>query len=91
MKGISTHGRDHRMILRRDDPAVPALKQLGEPLYLTETNPTAENLAQYIARRIWKYFKLDAYWIQVCVQEGASAGAYVHWPQVEREKPACCG
>jgi len=39
---------DHRMILRRDDPAVPALKQLGEPMYLLDTNPTAENLARLI-------------------------------------------
>jgi 6-pyruvoyltetrahydropterin/6-carboxytetrahydropterin synthase len=39
---------DHRMILCRDDPAVPVLKQLGEPLYLIDTNPTAENIAKLI-------------------------------------------
>jgi 6-pyruvoyltetrahydropterin/6-carboxytetrahydropterin synthase len=39
---------DHRMILCRDDPAVPLLKQLGEPLYLIDTNPTAENIAKLI-------------------------------------------
>jgi 6-pyruvoyltetrahydropterin/6-carboxytetrahydropterin synthase len=39
---------DHRMILRRDDPAVPALQQAGEPIYLLEGNPTAENLARLI-------------------------------------------
>ena len=39
---------DHRMILRRDDPAVAALRELGEPLYLIETNPTAENIAKLI-------------------------------------------
>lgn len=39
---------DHRMILHRDDPAVPALQALGEPLYLVETNPTAENIAKLI-------------------------------------------
>jgi 6-pyruvoyltetrahydropterin/6-carboxytetrahydropterin synthase len=39
---------DHRMILHRDDPAVPALKQLGEPLFLIDRNPTAENIAQLI-------------------------------------------
>ena len=39
---------DHRMILRRDDPAVAALKQLGEPLYLLDVNPTAENIARLI-------------------------------------------
>jgi 6-pyruvoyltetrahydropterin/6-carboxytetrahydropterin synthase len=39
---------DHRMILARDDPAVGTLKAMGEPIYLTETNPTAEHLAQLI-------------------------------------------
>ncbi len=39
---------DHRMILRRDDPVVPFLKQLGEPLHLIDANPTAENIAKLI-------------------------------------------
>lgn len=39
---------DHRMILRRDDPAVPLLEQLGEPLFLMDENPTAENIAKLI-------------------------------------------
>jgi len=39
---------DHRMILHRDDPAVPALRDLGEPMYLVDTNPTAENIARLI-------------------------------------------
>jgi len=39
---------DHRMILHRDDPAVPHLTQLGEPLYLMDANPTAENIARLI-------------------------------------------
>jgi 6-pyruvoyltetrahydropterin/6-carboxytetrahydropterin synthase len=39
---------DHRMILCRADPAVPVLQKLGEPLYLIDTNPTAENIAKLI-------------------------------------------
>ena len=39
---------DHRMILHKDDPAIPFMKQLGEPLYLIDTNPTAENIAKLI-------------------------------------------
>ena len=39
---------DHRMILHREDPAVPALQALNEPLYLIEDNPTAENIAKLI-------------------------------------------
>ena len=39
---------DHRMILHREDPAVPILQQMNEPLYLLEVNPTAENIAKLI-------------------------------------------
>jgi 6-pyruvoyltetrahydropterin/6-carboxytetrahydropterin synthase len=39
---------DHRMVLHREDPAVPMLEKLGEPLFLMDVNPTAENIAQLI-------------------------------------------
>lgn len=39
---------DHHMLLRRDDPVVPYLKQLGEPMFLMDANPTAENIAKLI-------------------------------------------
>ena len=39
---------DHKMLLRRDDPVIPALSELGEPLYLLDVNPTAENIAKHI-------------------------------------------
>jgi 6-pyruvoyltetrahydropterin/6-carboxytetrahydropterin synthase len=42
---------DHRMILHRDDPAAPLLSQLGEPLFLVDFNPTAENIARLIYER----------------------------------------
>ena len=42
---------DHRMILHRDDPAVPPLRELGEPLYLVDFHPTAENLARHLFER----------------------------------------
>ena len=37
---------DHRMILCKDDPVVPLLEDLGEPLHLIDANPTAENIAK---------------------------------------------
>ena len=40
---------DHRMILHREDPIVPLLEKQGEPMYLLEVNPTAENIAKLIA------------------------------------------
>jgi 6-pyruvoyltetrahydropterin/6-carboxytetrahydropterin synthase len=39
---------DHRMLLHRDDPAIDALRKLGEPLQLLDVNPTAENIAKLI-------------------------------------------
>ena len=39
---------DHRMLLCRADPVVPILQKMGEPLYLLDENPTAENIAKLI-------------------------------------------
>jgi len=39
---------DHRMILNRADPVVKILQEMGEPLYLIDDNPTAENIAKLI-------------------------------------------
>jgi 6-pyruvoyltetrahydropterin/6-carboxytetrahydropterin synthase len=36
------------MVLRQDDPLVGPLKQLGEPMYLLESNPTVERIARLI-------------------------------------------
>src|SRR5207237_2337698 len=37
---------DHRMILHKDDPVLPTLKQQDEPVFLVDFNPTAENIAK---------------------------------------------
>ena len=39
---------DHRMLLHREDPFVPLLQKMGEPMYLMDENPTAENIARLI-------------------------------------------
>ncbi len=39
---------DHCMILNRQDPIIPHLRELGEPMYLLDENPTAENIARLI-------------------------------------------
>lgn len=41
---------DHRMLLCRDDPVTPLLQEAGEPVFVMDENPTAEN----IARLIWQ-------------------------------------
>jgi 6-pyruvoyltetrahydropterin/6-carboxytetrahydropterin synthase len=39
---------DHRMILHQDDPVLPILQGMGEPLHIINDNPTAENIAKLI-------------------------------------------
>jgi 6-pyruvoyltetrahydropterin/6-carboxytetrahydropterin synthase len=39
---------DHKMLLHRDDPVLPFLRQQGEPVCVLEVNPTAENIARLI-------------------------------------------
>jgi len=46
-KWIDDH-LDHRMILNRQDPVVPVLEEMNEPLHLIDSNPTAENIARLI-------------------------------------------
>lgn len=39
---------DHKMLLRKDDPILPTLQTMNEPVYLFDTNPTAEAIAKAI-------------------------------------------
>jgi 6-pyruvoyltetrahydropterin/6-carboxytetrahydropterin synthase len=48
VKGWIDETIDHRMVLRRDDPLVTLLQQLGEPVYLLDSNPTVERIARLI-------------------------------------------
>ena len=66
VKGWIDRELDHKMILRHDDPLVPPLKTLGEPVFLLESNPTVERIAklifdttrelgfQVVAVRVWE-------------------------------------
>ena len=48
VKGWIDRELDHKMILREDDPLVAPLRQLGEPMFLLESNPTVERIARLI-------------------------------------------
>ena len=48
VKGWIDRELDHKMILRHDDPLVGVLRTLGEPMYLLDSNPTAERIARLI-------------------------------------------
>ena len=39
---------DHKMLLHRDDPLLPLLRERGEPVFVLDVNPTAENIARLI-------------------------------------------
>ncbi len=39
---------DHRMLLRKDDPLVKVLRDMNEPVFVMQQNPTAENIAHVI-------------------------------------------
>ncbi len=48
VKGWVDANLDHKMILCRRDRVVPVLAEMGEPLYLIDENPTAENIARLV-------------------------------------------
>lgn len=48
---------DHTMLLRHDDPLLPALQDAGERVMITDENPTAE----VIARMIFDYVAGNGY------------------------------
>ena len=48
VKGWIDRELDHKMILRTDDPLAATLQKMGEPVYLLDSNPTAERIAQLI-------------------------------------------
>ena len=51
IKGWIDSELDHRMILRRDDPLLEPLRALGEPVFVSEHNPTVEHIARLIFER----------------------------------------
>jgi 6-pyruvoyltetrahydropterin/6-carboxytetrahydropterin synthase len=48
IKGWVDRELDHKMILRHDDPLVEPLRKLGEPIYIVDSNPTVERIAQLL-------------------------------------------
>jgi 6-pyruvoyltetrahydropterin/6-carboxytetrahydropterin synthase len=48
VKGWVDRELDHKMVLRHDDPLVKPLQQLGEPIFIVDSNPTVERIARLI-------------------------------------------
>ena len=63
---------DHNMLLCRDDPVLPLLREAGERVYVMDVNPSAEN----IARLIFEHVERGGFpVVEVAVFETASAFA----------------
>lgn len=43
---------DHTMLLYKEDPIIPVLREAGERFYVTEENPTAEHIARIIFEKV---------------------------------------
>ena len=39
---------DHKMILRADDPLTAVLQEMGEPIFIVDSNPTVERIARLL-------------------------------------------
>ncbi|MGE5194527.1 MAG: 6-pyruvoyl trahydropterin synthase family protein [Deltaproteobacteria bacterium] len=48
LRGWIDSALDHKMILHRDDPVLPLLQGLNQPVHVIPHNPTAENIARLI-------------------------------------------
>ncbi|MDD5544166.1 MAG: 6-carboxytetrahydropterin synthase [Acidobacteriia bacterium] len=76
---------DHKMVLHKDDPLVGVLKQLREPMFLLNTNPTAESLA----RLIFEFAAAKGFPVsEVRLWEGfTSYASYSHSDAISKSEP----
>ena len=43
---------DHKLVLHQDDPLVPVLRDMGDPVLAIPDHPTTENLAKFIFEQV---------------------------------------
>jgi 6-pyruvoyltetrahydropterin/6-carboxytetrahydropterin synthase len=48
MKAWIDRELDHKMILRADDPLTRVLQDMGEPIFIVDSNPTVERIAKLL-------------------------------------------
>src|SRR5262245_8889162 len=51
VRGFIDANLDHKLLLSKDDPLVEVLKSRGEPLFVMDSDPTAEAIARLIFER----------------------------------------
>src|SRR5262245_2213080 len=52
VRGFIDANLDHKLLLSKDDPLVEVLKSRGEPLFVMDSDPTAEAIARLIFEQI---------------------------------------
>ncbi len=65
LKELIVNLLDHKIILFKDDPIVEGLKKLEQRIILLDRNPTAENLAIFIASRLIDNLNLERVEVEV--------------------------
>jgi len=73
---------DHKMILRRDDPLLKPLEQLGEPVFVVEENPTAE----IVAKLIFDFARSRGFRV-MCVKVWETPNSYAAYDGDDRDTP----
>ena len=43
---------DHKLVLHKDDPLLPVLREMGDPVLALDDHPTTENLAKFIFEHV---------------------------------------
>ncbi len=84
LKDLIINLLDHKIILFRGDPIVEGLKNLDQRLILLDRNPTAENLAFFIASRLLE--NLDIEMVEVEVFETPSQSGFCKMDKINFEK-----
>lgn len=73
---------DHTMLLHKDDPLLPLLRERGERVHVLEVNPTAENIAKLIfdfaAEQGFPVIEVRLWETESCFATFAAEGASIH-------------
>ena len=71
---------DHKTLLRRDDPLANVLEEHNQPVLRMEGNPSAENIAKYVANRLMERIGNRLKGLRVVVWENRRGSAEYVYP-----------
>ncbi len=83
---------DHRMLLNKEDPLLPTLREINEPVYVMDVNPTAESIAKLIFDFVhnagFPVTKVTLWETAACFATYSSAKSQVQLPEKALTKAA---